>query len=74
MKEIRPGYYSKGGRDLFDHFVEMFPSQWIRGFMVGNVIKYVIRYPSKNGVEDLVKARTYIDRLIQFEEGKNNED
>lgn len=72
MKEIRPDYYSKGGRDLFDHFAEMFPSQWFRGFMVGNVIKYIIRYPAKNGTEDLVKARTYIDRLITFEEGKKN--
>lgn len=71
MKDIRPDYYRKGGRDLFDHFAEMFPSQWFRGFMVGNVIKYVVRYTAKNGTQDLVKARTYVDRLIQFEEGKH---
>lgn len=72
MKEIRPNYYRKDGRDLFDHFTEIFPSQWFRGFMVGNVIKYIIRYPAKNGIEDLIKARTYIDRLIKFEEGDPN--
>jgi hypothetical protein len=31
----------------------------------GNVIKYVCRYKSKNGLEDLEKAKNYIDYLIQ---------
>jgi hypothetical protein len=34
------------------------------GFCEGNVIKYVRRWKEKNGVEDLLKAREYIDRLI----------
>ena len=36
-------------------------------FMQGNVIKYVTRYKSKNGIEDLYKAKEYIDRIIQKE-------
>ena len=35
----------------------------------GNVVKYVTRYPDKNGVEDLLKARHYIDLLIEHIEG-----
>lgn len=35
------------------------------GFCEGNVIKYVTRYQKKNGVEDLKKARHYIDMLIE---------
>lgn len=38
------------------------------GFAVGNVIKYVCRYDAKNGLEDLRKARSYLDRLIKDEE------
>lgn len=34
----------------------------------GNVVKYVSRYRYKGGVEDLKKARWYIDRLIYIEE------
>lgn len=68
IDEIRPDYYQHEGRDLFDHFSEMFTTQEFRGFMVGNVIKYVIRYHSKNGEEDLRKARTYLNWLIQAEE------
>ena len=39
------------------------------GFCVGNVIKYVCRYKAKNGKEDLLKARHYIDLLIELEYG-----
>ena len=34
-------------------------------FMQGNVIKYVFRYKNKNGLEDLEKAKEYIDRMIE---------
>jgi hypothetical protein len=39
------------------------------GFLAGNVIKYVCRYSKKNGKEDLLKARHYIDLLIEHEYG-----
>ena len=39
------------------------------GFSVGNIIKYVCRYKYKNGKEDLLKARHYIDLLIELEYG-----
>ena len=38
------------------------------GFCEGNIIKYVSRYKHKNGVEDLKKARHYIDILIKENE------
>ena len=37
-------------------------------FCEGNVIKYISRYKRKNGIEDLKKARWYIDRIIQKHE------
>ena len=37
-------------------------------FIQGNVIKYVCRYKSKGGIEDLNKAKHYIDLLIEIEE------
>jgi hypothetical protein len=39
-------------------------------FLEGNVIKYVSRYQHKGGVNDLLKARTYIDFLIEREKGR----
>ena len=37
------------------------------GFCEGNVIKYLCRYKRKNGLEDLKKARQYLDFLIERE-------
>jgi len=39
-------------------------------FCEGNVVKYVSRWRNKNGLEDLLKARHYIDFLIEAEYGK----
>jgi hypothetical protein len=39
------------------------------GFCEGNIIKYVSRYKQKNGLQDLIKARRYLDILIS----KHNE-
>ena len=38
------------------------------GFLLGNAIKYLWRYRRKNGVEDLRKARRYIEMLIRLYE------
>lgn len=35
------------------------------GYLEGNVIKYVSRYRDKNGIEDLNKAKHYLDKLIE---------
>lgn len=40
------------------------------GFFEGNVIKYVTRWRDKAGVDDLKKARHYLDKLIELEENK----
>ena len=43
---------------------------WGLGFFSGNVVKYVARHREKNGVEDLKKARHYLDKLIEIVEAK----
>lgn len=35
------------------------------GFVEGNIIKYVTRYKRKNGMQDLLKAKHYLDILIK---------
>ena len=39
-------------------------------FFEGNIIKYVSRWRKKNGIEDLKKAKQYLDKLIHLEETK----
>ena len=35
-----------------------------KGYIWGNVIKYMARWEDKGGVEDLKKAHHYLDKLI----------
>jgi hypothetical protein len=42
-------------------------------FNVGNAIKYLWRADHKNGLEDLRKARWYVEREIQRLEGEAND-
>ena len=67
---IEPDYYHNGtdGADTIEMIYRTFPFEQFRGFMKGNVIKYVTRYDRKNGPEDLIKAHTYLDRLRDYEE------
>lgn len=37
------------------------------GFIEGSVVKYITRFREKNGVEDLLKIKHYVDLLIQLE-------
>ena len=39
-------------------------------FCHGNIIKYVLRADKKNGIEDLKKAKKYIEMMIGDEDGK----
>lgn len=39
-------------------------------FAEGNIIKYIMRWRKKNGIQDLRKAIRYIEMLIELEENK----
>jgi hypothetical protein len=64
---IKPAHYQNGKIDVIESLWLSMSEEQFRGFMTGNVIKYVMRYPRKGGIEDLEKAREYIDRLIENE-------
>ena len=68
--ESRPGF------EYHYAFLTIEPAEYILrndiGFCEGNVIKYVSRWQHKNGVQDLIKARRYLDLLIDNEASKGN--
>ncbi len=68
----RPNHYTWRGTECFE-VIKMFTlhAAPYAAYLMGNIIKYLYRYPLKNGVEDLKKARRYLDELIAyFEEVK----
>ena len=38
------------------------------GYFEGNIVKYVSRWKDKGGLDDLRKARHYLDKLIELRE------
>jgi hypothetical protein len=41
------------------------------GYLEGNIVKYVSRWKDKGGLDDLKKARHYLDKLIEVQDGKS---
>ena len=63
--KIQPSYYHKGKVDTIKFCLEN-----DLDFLQGNIVKYVVRYKEKNGLEDLNKAMEYLKRLIESENNK----
>lgn len=55
------------GIEPIDYMRSRFSREEFRGYLRGNVIKYLSRYTDKGGVTDLRKARVYLDWLIEHE-------
>lgn len=68
-------YTGEDGKDLIDRFEEgLIPEEQVRGFLKGNVLKYLVRYEDKGGMDDLLKANEYLRRLVAFEDGGDSDD
>ena len=65
VDNINPAHYRKCNMEAID-VIETFTEdlQGIEATDTGNILKYVMRWKNKNGVEDLKKARWYLEHLI----------
>ncbi len=61
----QPDHYNKGAIEAIEAIKASMHPQEYKGYLKGNCLKYLWRYEYKNGVEDLRKARVYIDWLIK---------
>lgn len=59
----RPSHYVKNGLESIDVIEAFVPDPY--SFYMGNVLKYVQRHMDKNEVQDLKKARWYLDKMIE---------
>jgi len=61
-----PDYYQ--GRDGMQPFdvIDAFDLD----FYEGNAVKYIVRWRKKGGIDDLYKARTYVEELIKRAESQ----
>ena len=60
--QVGGGHYKQFEYETWDVIAD-----WGLGYFDGNAVKYLSRWRHKGGVEDLRKARHYIDKLIELE-------
>ena len=61
-----PQHYTQGGIECIDALkAATVGKRGIEAVCVANVIKYLWRYEEKNGIEDVRKAKWYIERLLK---------
>lgn len=63
-KVNKPAHY-QGAIECIDAIESTMTKEAFRGYLKGNVMKYMWRYEKKNGVEDLQKAEWYLKKLIE---------
>lgn len=67
-----PSHYTQGGIECIDAIKASMNGIEYQGYLKGNCMKYIWRWRIKGGVEDLRKARVYLDWLIGTIEGAND--
>lgn len=61
-----PNHYTQGGIECIDAIDAACTGlSDAESYYIGNTIKYLWRWKFKNGVEDLKKAKFYLERLIE---------
>lgn len=65
-----PSHYTSGGIECIEAIESSMGEAAYKGFLKGNVLKYVWRYEQKKGAEDLRKAQWYLQRLIDIREAE----
>ena len=63
-----PSHYTSGGIECIDAIAAALSCHKdpMGAWLTGQIMKYIWRWPLKNGLEDLKKARFYLDRLIKM--------
>ena len=66
-----PAHYADGGSiECIEAIESALTDEEYRGYLKGNIQKYVWRERNKGGTESLKKAQWYLDRLIQLDEAQ----
>jgi len=64
----KPAHYRKYKLETIDNIRNSSTHEEFTGFLKCNIKKYIDRYPDKDGINDLKKARWYLDKWIEVEQ------
>lgn len=63
-----PSHYETGNFECIDVMVETQGKEAVMDFCICNAFKYIYRHNNKNGIEDIKKAKWYLDKYIELAE------
>lgn len=64
-KVNHPSHYNSKGKETIEVLKDYLSDEEYAGFLKGNILKYIHRYEYKAGLEDLEKAKWYLEELIR---------
>ena len=67
-----PSHYCTGKYECIEVMTEVFGKEAVQAFCRCNAFKYLYRSDRKNGIEDIKKARWYINKFIELQEDEND--
>ena len=65
MRQVGGGHYTSKDIQPWEAMESWMTEEQFKGFLLGNVIKYVARFQDKGGRIDLEKAQHYLDKLLE---------
>ena len=65
-----PQHYESGKFECIEVMLETQGTEAVKSFCICNAFKYLYRHSKKNGIEDIKKAKWYLDKYIELTKSK----
>lgn len=66
----QPKHYTAGGIEVIEYIRAKLTREQLKGYYIGNLLKYLSRADHKGGIEDYRKAMVYLRWLVELEESQ----
>lgn len=67
-----PQHYESGQFECIEVMLETQGTEAVKDFCICNAFKYLYRHKRKNGIEDIKKAKWYIEKYLKLNEMEEN--
>ena len=75
MKDnVNPSHYKQGKIEAILAIESSMTPEQFKGYLKGNILKYLWRFEEKGGIEDIKKARWYLNKMIEQYEQEPKEE
>lgn len=61
-----PSHYETGKYECIEVMLEMQGIEAVKNFCICNAFKYLYRHSNKNGIEDIAKAKWYLEEYLKL--------